>query len=118
MPEDGHWQGDENSSVQAVRAVWYWNGGGWIWMAFMPLVWIVLIGLVVWAVIHLVHRSTGAGTGIGTGTGTGTGTGPREGHRWESPQEILDRRFASGEIDADAYSEAKKRLAEHQPGPK
>ncbi len=96
--------------MQAVRAVRYWDGGGWVWMAFMPLVWIVLIGLVVWAVFYLVHRSSG--------TGTATGTGARHGYRWESPQEILDRRFASGEIDADAYAEAKKRLAEHQPGPK
>ncbi|WP_426798427.1 SHOCT domain-containing protein [Streptomyces sp. YGL11-2] len=83
----------------------YWNGG-WAWMAFMPLVWIVLIGLVVWAVIHLVHGHSSGGTGVGT----------REAQRRESPQEILDRRFASGEIDADAYSEAKKRLAERPPG--
>ncbi|KPC64345.1 hypothetical protein ADL29_12590 [Streptomyces chattanoogensis] len=82
----------------------YWDGGGWAWMAFMPLVWIVLIGLVVWAVIRLVHGSSG------------TGTGAREGERRESPREILDRRFASGEIDADTYSEAKKRLAQHEPG--
>ncbi|MFI6768119.1 SHOCT domain-containing protein [Streptomyces sp. NPDC050355] len=81
----------------------YWDGAGWAWMAFMPLVWIVLLGLVVWAVIHLVRGPSG----------TGSGTGTREGERRESPQEILDRRFASGEIDADAYSEAKKRLAEH-----
>ncbi|MFE1176115.1 SHOCT domain-containing protein [Streptomyces sp. NPDC058773] len=84
----------------------YWDGGGWAWMAFMPLVWIALIGLVVWAVIRLAHGSSG----------TGAGAGVREGERRESSQEILDRRFASGEIDADAYLEAKKRLAEHQPG--
>lgn len=42
--------------------------------------------------------------------------GPRKTPR-ERPEEILDRRFASGEIDADTYSEARKRLAAHRPGP-
>ncbi|MFD5393242.1 SHOCT domain-containing protein [Streptomyces sp. NPDC127097] len=102
----GHWNEGENSPVKVVRAMMYWDGGGWAWMAFMPLVWIVLIGLVVWVVIRLAHGSSG----------TGTGTGAREGERRESPQEILDRRFALGEIDTDTYSQAKKRLAEHQPG--
>jgi putative membrane protein len=82
----------------------YWDGGGWAWMAFMPLLWIVLIGLVVWAVVRLTHQSAGHGNGPD--------------HRWpqrESPEEILDRRFASGEIDADAYTEARQRLAAHRP---
>ncbi|MFG2288298.1 SHOCT domain-containing protein [Streptomyces sp. NPDC048595] len=91
------------NAAKAVRAVMYWDGAGWAWMAFMPLVWIVLLGLVVWAVIHLVRGPSGAGSGGGS----------REAERRESPREILDRRFASGEIDAEAYSEAKKRLAEH-----
>ncbi|MFE1881557.1 hypothetical protein [Streptomyces diastatochromogenes] len=30
----------------------YWDGGWAAWMAFMPLLWIALIGLVVWAVIE------------------------------------------------------------------
>ncbi|WP_338674844.1 hypothetical protein V1460_19010 [Streptomyces sp. SCSIO 30461] len=82
----------------------YWNGGGWAWMMFMPLLWIVLIGLVVWAVIRLTHQPTGHGNG------------PEQ--RWpqrETAEEILDRRFASGEIDAEAYTEARQRLAAHSP---
>ncbi|MGW2486153.1 hypothetical protein ACWCV9_02890 [Streptomyces sp. NPDC001606] len=42
-----------------MGTVWYWDGGwggGWVWMAFMPLLWIALIGLVVWAVARLTHR--------------------------------------------------------------
>lgn len=36
----------------------YWDGDGdggwgWGWLVFMPLLWIVLIGLVVWAVVRL-----------------------------------------------------------------
>jgi putative membrane protein len=33
----------------------YWNGG-WAWMAFMPLLWIALIGVVVWAVVRLTRH--------------------------------------------------------------
>lgn len=96
----------------------YWDGGGWAWMAFMPLVWIVLIGVIVWAVIRLAQHG---------------GHGPEQ-HRWgppretpekyrwgpprETPEEILDRRFASGEIDADTYTEARERLAAHRPPPR
>ncbi|WP_218639385.1 SHOCT domain-containing protein [Streptomyces sp. IMTB 2501] len=87
----------------------YWDGGGWAWMAFMPLLWIALIGLAVWAVIRLTHGSSG-----GT-PGPGQGWEGRE--RQETPEEILDRRYASGEIDTDTYAEARERLAAHRPRP-
>ncbi|MER7818249.1 hypothetical protein [Streptomyces sp. NPDC096153] len=74
-------------------------------MTFMPLLWIALIGLVVWAVIRLTQQSSGRHDA----------TDPRRTSR-ETPEEILDRRFASGEIDPDAYAEARKRLAAHRPG--
>jgi len=77
----------------------YWDGG-WAWMAFMPLVWIVLIGLVVWAVVRLTQGPAGRGTYRDDG-----------GAYRETPEETLDRRFASGEIDADAYADARERLA-------
>ncbi|MGW7405557.1 SHOCT domain-containing protein [Streptomyces sp. NPDC054833] len=85
----------------------YWNGGGWAWMMFMPLLWIVLIGLVVWAVIRLTHHPAGHGDGPER-------TWPQR----ETPEEILDRRFASGEIDADTYAEARQRLAAHRARPR
>ena len=83
----------------------YWDGG-WAWMmTLMPLVWITLVGLTVWAVVSLTQ-----------------GAGGREPRRYrrqlrrETPEEILDRRFASGEIDADAYAAAREQLAAHGPG--
>ncbi|MEV6112532.1 SHOCT domain-containing protein [Streptomyces sp. NPDC052109] len=85
----------------------YWYGG-WAWMAFMPLLWIALICLAVWAVVRLTHGSSG-------------GTA-RRGHGWdggehrETPEEIIDRRYASGEIDTDTYTEMRERLAAHRPG--
>ncbi|MFF7353932.1 MULTISPECIES: SHOCT domain-containing protein [Streptomyces] len=85
--------------------MWYWHGGGWALMAFMPIVWIVLLGVVLWAVVRLTHSP-------GHSSGPGPGWQPRE-----TPEEILDRRFASGEIDADTYTEARERLAAHRPKP-
>ncbi|MDP4510024.1 SHOCT domain-containing protein [Nonomuraea turcica] len=89
-----------------MGTVMYGDGGGWVWMVFMPLLWIVLIGLVVWAVIRLTQSASGGRYG-----------GDGREHR-ESPEEILDRRYASGEIDTDAYTEARERLAAHRPRPR
>ncbi|UUN25630.1 SHOCT domain-containing protein [Streptomyces sp. FIT100] len=83
----------------------YWNGG-WAWMTLMPLLWIALIGLVAWVVVRLTQHSAGR-----------HGTSAPRKAPGETPEEILDRRFASGEIDADTYSEARRRLAAHRPGP-
>jgi putative membrane protein len=72
-------------------------GSGWGWMmVVMPVLWIALTAVIVWAVFKVVQRPASPGSGE-----------PRR----ETPQEILDRRFASGEIDADAYTQAKARLA-------
>lgn len=91
-----------------VGTVLYWNGGG-AWMAFMPLLWIALICLAVWAVIRLTHGTSGGASG------RSHGWEDRE-HR-ETPEEILDRRYASGEIDTDTYTEACERLSAHRPRP-
>jgi len=72
-------------------------GSGWGWMmVLMPVLWIALTAVIVWAVLKVARRPADPGSG--------------EPQR-ETPQEILDRRFASGEIDADAYTQAKVHLA-------
>ena len=76
-----------------------WGGSGW--MTLMPLLWVVLIGAIVWAVVALTRRPSDR-------------TLPQP--RRETPQEILDRRFASGEIDIDAYTQARDQLAAGQRG--
>lgn len=73
---------------------------GWGWMMLMPLLWIALIAVIVWAVVRVAGRPADR---------------PADLPRRETPQEILDRRFASGEIDADAYNQARDRLAGRQP---
>jgi putative membrane protein len=69
-------------------------------MMLMPLLWIALIGLIVWAAIRLAQRPSDR-----------TDAQPQR----ETPQEILDRRFASGEIDAETYTRARDTLAGKRP---
>jgi putative membrane protein len=71
---------------------WGMGPAGWI---FMSLFWIALIGLVVWAAVELLP-----------------GTRAARGHdRPEGPEEILDRRFALGELDAEQYRRARQELS-------
>jgi putative membrane protein len=69
-----------------------WGMGplGWI---FMGLLWVVIIGLLVWAVVALIPRTRENGPG-----------------RRDSAAEILDRRFAMGEITAEQYRAARAEL--------
>lgn len=78
----------------------YGYGSGWIWMMVMPLLWIGLIAVIIWAVVALAQRN-------------GRQHRPQRG---ETPQEILDRRFASGEIDTGTYTQARARLSGQEPG--
>lgn len=65
---------------------WGWDGagGGWWMMGIGGLFWLLVLGLTVW----LVLRATG-----------GRDVAPRG----ESAEELLRRRFAAGEIDAEEY---------------
>jgi putative membrane protein len=83
-----------------MAAMMYGQWGGWGWMMLMPLAWIALIGVIVWAVVTVVQRGDRA-------------TAPPR----ETPQEILDRRLASGEIGPDAYTAARAVLAGKQRSP-
>lgn len=74
------------------------GGYGWGWMMLMPLIWVVLLAAIVWAVVQLGRPGRGSSD-----------------HRRESPQEILERRLASGEIDADAYRRIRDELAGREP---
>ena len=71
-------------------------GFGWL---FMGLFWVVVVGLVVWAVITLLPGARTGGLG-----------------RPETPEEILDRRFAQGELDPEQYQRARQELASTRTG--
>jgi putative membrane protein len=85
---------EADAPTEEARVLMYGGWGGWGWMTLMPLVWIALIGVIVWAAVRLTQRPP-----------------ERAGPRRESPREILDRRFAAGEIDADTYTRARDTLA-------
>lgn len=76
---------------------WYQNGWGWGWMGsfgmlVMFAVWAGLIVLAVWSISRF------------TRTDHHTVTAP------ESARAVLDRRFAAGDIDAEAYAQARRVL--------
>jgi putative membrane protein len=77
-------------------------GPGWGWMVLMPVVWMVLLGAIIWAVVRLVQGSTGRGSAPQAGSTPPVNT--------ETAQEILDRRYASGEIDTDTYNQMRGQL--------
>jgi len=65
--------------------MWGWDaGGGWLMMGIGMLIWVALIALVVWLVIRAVGQRPGTGVS-------------------ESAEDLLRRRYASGEIDAEEY---------------
>jgi putative membrane protein len=74
---------------------WYGSGmgvGAWL---FMGAFWVALLGLIVWLVVRLLPASNRPAAGVNP----------------QSPEEILDGRFARGEIDEQAYAAARAALA-------
>lgn len=84
---------------------WYGSGmggaGPFMWM-FMGLFWIALIGLIIWLVVKLLPGSSGNHRTTLPG-------GPVPG---ESPEQVLDRLFAMGEIDETTYRTRRTALTE------
>lgn len=76
-------------------------GWGWGMMAVHGFGWILLLALVI-VVAVILFRSFGPAAGLDNGRSAG----PR------SASEILDARYASGEIDREEYLSKKKDLGE------
>jgi putative membrane protein len=70
-----------------------WGMGftGWL---FMGVFWLVVAGLAVWAILALVPNARGSQR-----------VGP------DTPEDILDRRFANGDMDTEQYRQAREELA-------
>jgi putative membrane protein len=91
----------ELGTVCEVVVMMYGYGAGW-WI-LMPLVWLTLLGVLVWVVVRLVQSSAGAAERPGPPDQPTL-------HR-DTAMEILDRRFAAGEIDAETYRRDREQLA-------
>jgi putative membrane protein len=86
-----------------------WDGPGW-WIVFVPLGWfLVIVALVL---LFRVFLFRGGLWGPGWGGGPG---GPRSEGRM-SAADVLERRFAEGELSADEYRERRAVLTEQHPG--
>ncbi len=84
--------------------------GAWGWVA-MSVFWIAVLALLVWLIVRAFpdnRRDKGAG---------GYPVEPRQETRGESPEQVLDRRFASGEIDATTYESMRATLRANRTGP-
>ncbi len=79
---------------------WSWSPGGWGGMWIGPLFMLLVLVAVIAVGVALVRWMARADTGAGSAASSAS--------RSTSAREILDRRFASGEIDADEY-EARRR---------
>lgn len=86
--------------------LWGWRGygygmmgsgfmGGYGTMFLMPVLWIVVVGLIVWAVLAAVRRPGESGSSSAPS---------------DSPLEILRRRYAKGEINQEEFEARKKDL--------
>lgn len=76
--------------------MWY-MGHGWGWWMALGWIWMVVFwGLIIWAVYTLVSRLSG-----------GSGT---TGMPWPSAREILEQRYARGELTHEEFEEMRRRL--------
>ena len=73
---------------------WYGGMGGGAWV-FMGIFWVAVLALILFLVVRLLPSSS-----------TRDGSPPKE-----SPAEILERRFARGEIDAETFQAQRSALA-------
>ncbi len=73
------------------------GGFGWMWL--MPIFWIILLGLIIWAVVALAR-------GVSQPSSSDSASS-----RSDSALEVLKKRYARGEIDKEEYEEKKKDLA-------
>jgi putative membrane protein len=95
-------RGGGSGGEDPVMMGWYDGGmGGFgplMWM-FMLVFWIALSALIVFLVAKLLPGTKDVGT-------------PPAAARQESPEEILDRMFALGEIDEETYRARRSALSE------
>ena len=79
-----------------------WGGGWWgFGMLAMGLFWVGVLGVIVWAVARLTSRPE-----------------PPQRSVPETPRQVLDRRFAAGELDEEQYLQGRRMLEAGSASPK
>ena len=74
------------------------GAGGWV---FMSVFWVALVAAIVWAAAALSSRVPRAGTAVGV---------------LDPPEDVLDWRLASGEIDENTYDALRGKLLDSSSG--
>ncbi len=101
-PTRGSMQGEALTRARerfTMPVMWYGYGwGAMLLMLLSMLLWVAVVGLLVWALVRWL--AVGAG---GTGAPGAGPTGP-------SAIEILRQRYARGEIDATTFEQMRQRL--------
>lgn len=72
--------------------------GGYMWFGW--IFWLILLGVIIWAVFTIVNRNKNIGQNL-----------PPH----ETPLDVLKKRYAAGEIDAQEYEERKKIIERDSP---
>lgn len=78
-----------------------WDGAWWPWGLLMGIFWLVLFGAIIFLAVYAARQWTANERMAG---------GPPTGSRRESPREVLDRRYAKGELSREEYEQMKDDL--------
>ncbi|HEY5121274.1 MAG TPA: SHOCT domain-containing protein [Acidimicrobiales bacterium] len=89
-----------------MRYGYYQDQGGGLLLVILL---IVFLGAIAWLIISSMQHRHHHGPGPWSDQARGYGQPPAPG-RDDDPMRILDRRFASGEIDEDEYQRRRKLL--------
>jgi putative membrane protein len=73
------------------------DGGTWVMLTLMILVAIAIVGGIIWAIVFAARSANQ------TGPGTAPTSGP-------NARDVLDQRYARGEIDTADYEERRSKL--------
>ena len=81
-----------------------WGDSGWSWgmLIVMIVLAVMVVGAVVWAVVYASKASSRNAPSVAPGAGT---VAPSP-----TPREVLDLRYARGEIDTADYEERRAKL--------
>ena len=88
----GQW-GTGNWGTGMYPGMGMWGGGGFMWL--MPIFWLVILGLLIWFVVSLVRGDVHSGG---------------QSSKNKSPLDILNERYARGEIDTEEFVERRNKL--------
>jgi putative membrane protein len=88
-----------------VHAMMVWGDGhmgaaGWVGMAFMVVFWILVVIGLFYLILHLVRRSQEGPYAPSGMQGMG---GPEAGPKKSSAMQMLEERYAKGEINRDEF---------------